>query len=39
MDMKYFKTGFDIETIVDNPHIDYSSEESQYTLMGFYDKL
>ena len=28
MDMRYFKTGFDVEIIVENPYIDYSSEES-----------
>ena len=28
MDMKYFQTGFDMETIVENPDVDFSSEES-----------
>ena len=26
MDMNYFKTGFEVETIIDNPDVDYSTE-------------
>jgi hypothetical protein len=37
--MKYFQTGFDTEIIVENPDVDFSSEETQYTLLEFYDKL
>jgi len=39
MDMNYFKTGFEVETIIDNPDVDYSTEESQYQLLRFYDSL
>jgi len=39
MDMKYFKTGFEVETIIHNPDVDYSTEESQYKLLGLYDSL
>lgn len=28
MDMKYFKSGFVVETIVNNEDVDYSTEES-----------
>ena len=29
MDMRYFKSGFDVDIIIENPHLDYSSEETQ----------
>ena len=28
MDMKYFKTGFEVETVIENAEVDYSTEES-----------
>ena len=30
MDMKYFKTGFDTDIILENPNMDYTSEEVQF---------
>ena len=28
MDLEYFKSGFDVDIVVENPNIDYSSEET-----------
>lgn len=37
--MEYFKTGFDVDIIVENSDIDYSSEETQTKILDFYDKV
>ena len=39
LDLEYFKTGFDVNIIVENPNLDYSSEETQLQLQDFYNKL
>ena len=37
--MDYFQTGFFVDIMIENPDIDYSTIESQYTMLDFYDKL
>lgn len=39
MDLKYFQTGIEVFEMVRNPDLDYSSEEIQYHLLDYYDKL
>ena len=39
LDVKYFGTGIRVTTIVENTDFDFSSEEAQYQLLDFYDKM
>ena len=39
LDLEYFQTGIRVTTVVGNTDLDYSSEESQYKMLDFYDKL
>ena len=39
MDLAHFRSGFDVDLVVDNPDIDYSSEETQLQLLDYFDKL
>lgn len=39
LDYQYYDTGFKTRIHVDNSDLDYSSEETQYKLLEFYDKL
>ena len=38
-DIEYFQTGFNIEVMTIDPDIDFTSEETQYKLIEFWDKL
>ena len=39
MDLAHFRSGFDVDLVVDNPNIDYSSEETQLQMLDYFDKL
>lgn len=39
MDQRSFKTGFDVALVVNNPELDFSTEESQLKILDFYDKV
>ena len=39
LDLKYFESGFTVQLYVYNSHVDYSSTETQYRMLDFYDKI
>ena len=39
LDLRYFESGFTVQLFVYNSEVDYSSSETQYQMLDFYDKI